>query len=90
MEIIIPCFRVKWPFLFTEILLLSTGPGGSLKTKMQKNDSIKLNGVHINMHICYSASSMVKSIYSLTVADRTQLSKGATVRENTPDAGCYK
>lgn len=28
---IIPCFRVKWPFLFTEILVLSTGPGGSLK-----------------------------------------------------------
>lgn len=28
---LIPCFNVKWPFLFTVILELSIGPGGSEK-----------------------------------------------------------
>lgn len=29
--VIVPCFNVKWPFLFTAILELSIGPGGSEK-----------------------------------------------------------
>lgn len=37
MIIIIPCLSVKWPFLFTVILELSMGPGGSGKRKEKGN-----------------------------------------------------